>query len=348
MKKFFTIFLLSILSLGISNAQTLLFNENFDYTAGALLNANGYSVNSGTTNLVTVTSPGLTFNSYPSVSGNAVTLTTSGEDVYKSFTSATPASVYLAFLMKVQSAQTGDYFIALSPAAVQYNYFARVHIKASGTGYAIGISKSNEVTGGASYGTTVLAFNTTYLFVVKHTFVSGDLNDSERIFVFSSTIPTTEPTTSEVGPYVETTKTDPTDVGYITLRQGGATYAPALILDGIRISDNWGLAVTGTATGVEEKPTAIIPTDFQLAQNYPNPFNPSTVISYQLPAAGHVSLKVYDVLGNEVATLVNEFQQAGNYNSTFNTNSAKLSSGVYFYKLQSGSFVQTKKMILMK
>jgi YVTN family beta-propeller protein len=89
-----------------------------------------------------------------------------------------------------------------------------------------------------------------------------------------------------------------------------------------------------------------LPKQFALAQNYPNPFNPTTVINYQLPVAGNASLKVYDVLGKEVMTLVNGRQEAGDYNVSLNA--ASLSSGVYFYRLQSGNFVQTKKMMLVK
>jgi hypothetical protein len=86
--------------------------------------------------------------------------------------------------------------------------------------------------------------------------------------------------------------------------------------------------------------------DFYLEQNYPNPFNPSTVISYQLPVSSDVTLKVYDVLGNEVAILIDEYKPAGNYEVEFDA--VGLTSGIYFYKLQVGSFVETKKMILMK
>jgi len=108
----------------------------------------------------------------------------------------------------------------------------------------------------------------------------------------------------------------------------------------------------------EEKPIA---TEFRLAQNYPNPFNPSTVIGYQLPVSGNVTLKVYDVLGNEVATLVDEYKPAGEYEVTFDVGTSRdlsLSSGIYFYQLlvpalqskdgKAGSFVETKKMILLK
>lgn len=88
------------------------------------------------------------------------------------------------------------------------------------------------------------------------------------------------------------------------------------------------------------------PFKFDLGQNYPNPFNPSTNINYQLPANGFVTLKVYDIIGNEVAVLVNEEKPAGNYNVIFNA--VSLPSGIYFYKLQSGNYNQIKKMILLK
>ena len=86
--------------------------------------------------------------------------------------------------------------------------------------------------------------------------------------------------------------------------------------------------------------------NFSLEQNYPNPFNPSTTIKYSIPSSGFVSLKVYDVLGNEVATLINEEKSAGSYEVEFSA--AGLSSGIYFYKLQSGNLVETKKMILLR
>ena len=85
---------------------------------------------------------------------------------------------------------------------------------------------------------------------------------------------------------------------------------------------------------------------YSLSNNYPNPFNPSTKITYTLPERGNVSLKVYDLLGGEVAQLVNGEIEAGSYEIIFNA--ANLPSGVYFYRLQAGSFVQTKKMIIIR
>jgi len=89
-----------------------------------------------------------------------------------------------------------------------------------------------------------------------------------------------------------------------------------------------------------------IPEIFSLFQNYPNPFNPTTTIKYQIPEISIVTLKVYDVLGSEVATLVNEKRLAGTYEVEFDGNG--LLSGIYFYHLRAGSFVETKKMILIK
>jgi len=83
-----------------------------------------------------------------------------------------------------------------------------------------------------------------------------------------------------------------------------------------------------------------------LTQNYPNPFNPSTKIKYQIPELSFVTIKVYDVLGKEVTTLINEEKPAGSYEVEFDA--SRLPSGVYFYRLQAGSFIETKKMILLR
>jgi hypothetical protein len=100
-----------------------------------------------------------------------------------------------------------------------------------------------------------------------------------------------------------------------------------------------------TVTGIKETGENI-PAGFNLEQNYPNPFNPSTRISYQLPNASRVSLKVYDMLGREVSTLVNNEQNAGYHEVMFD--GSKLSSGVYFFRMQAGNYYSTKKMVLMK
>jgi len=107
--------------------------------------------------------------------------------------------------------------------------------------------------------------------------------------------------------------------------------------------DNLRLKYPGPVTGVEQTPH--LPALFRLEQNYPNPFNPSTAISYQLSATSLVKLRVFDVLGREVASLVNEFQKPGSY--VMRWDGSGYATGVYLYRLQTGDNVQTKKMILL-
>jgi hypothetical protein len=96
-------------------------------------------------------------------------------------------------------------------------------------------------------------------------------------------------------------------------------------------------------TGVEDQ---ISVNSFELSQNYPNPFNPSTRIQYQVLSSAQVLLQVYDALGNQVATLVNEIKEAGNHSVNFDASG--ISSGIYLYRLQSGNFVETRKMIFLR
>jgi len=98
--------------------------------------------------------------------------------------------------------------------------------------------------------------------------------------------------------------------------------------------------------GIEENLSSLVPDAYLLSQNYPNPFNPVTKIKYQLPELSFVTLKVYDVLGSEIMTLVNEEIPVGSYTVEFDA--VNLSSGIYFYRIQAGGFLQTKKMVLMK
>ena len=107
--------------------------------------------------------------------------------------------------------------------------------------------------------------------------------------------------------------------------------------------DDYKLVRIDTTVGIKD---FSVPTEYILYQNFPNPYNPTTTIKYQIPELSFVTLKVYDVLGNEIATLINEEKPIGSYEVEFDGRG--LSSGIYFYKLQAGSFVETKKMILLK
>ncbi len=327
--------------------QTLLI-ENFNYPAGDSIGAHGWVAFSGGVNNILVKSPGLVYTNYPlSGIGNCCRLSNNGIDNYKnSSTIITSGSVYVSFMVKIDSVQpTGDYFLALLPSNSTTNYFARVFAKDTLGAVYFGVSKSSiSSTNLPAWGTTGFSLGTTYLVIVKYTFNSGSTTDDEvRLYVFTSpNLPSTEPATPYAGP-VTTTQTDPQDFGRVALRQGSATIAPSLDLDGIRTTLTWG----DILVNLKNQPAYV--SGFELMQNYPNPFNNETIIKFTLPSLnyyGNVSLKVYDLLGKEVLTLLNEPLEAGSYEYKFNA--SELSSGTYFYKLSAGDFSEIKKMVLIK
>jgi hypothetical protein len=121
-----------------------------------------------------------------------------------------------------------------------------------------------------------------------------------------------------------------------------ARFAVDISSVGIRLwRDTMRVAITGIQQDEET-----LPTQFSLSQNYPNPFNPSTTVTYELPRASHVTLKVYDALGREVATLVHGLEEPG-YKSV-EWNASGMSSGVYLYRLTAGHFVQTRKLLVLR
>ena len=119
---------------------------------------------------------------------------------------------------------------------------------------------------------------------------------------------------------------------------GLSQYGNNLFLDNI--------CVVGNSTGIVNTLNGILPQSFNLSQNYPNPFNPTTKINFSVPENGLVTLKIYDILGKEVMTLLNETVSAGNYDITFN--GSNLASGAYFYRVESGEFSAIKRMVLIK
>lgn len=231
----------------VSTAPVLV--ENFNYTLNDTLSQ---IVGSGWTPIATVSNvnkmpvvSGLSYlGSSASGIGNAAFINTTGQDAGKAFTGTNirTGNVYASFLMNVSSAQaTGDYFFALLDSALNgTNYRARTFIKSSGTGYRIGISKSGAV-GVAGFNTTDLAFGTTYQVVIKYSIISGTANDSVKLFidpVLGAPEPT--PTASAVTTENDITTSSTVGLGAVALRQGTASNAPTLKIDGIIVGQTWG------------------------------------------------------------------------------------------------------------
>lgn len=133
------------------------------------------------------------------------------------------------------------------------------------------------------------------------------------------------------------TSSDLTDIYFVNDKFGWIVGGNSTILK----------TTTGGISSVKENESKV-PTELMLQQNYPNPFNPTTTISYTIPQSSHVTLIVYDLLGREIATLVDEYKFAGAYNSEFSIQNSRFSSGVYFYSLKTSTTMLTKKMIFLK
>jgi hypothetical protein len=169
-------------------------------------------------------------------------------------------------------------------------------------------------------------------------FIGTVLNDSAAITINSGFAPFTGQYRPSVPAVLSSFNDQPTDGGWIlTITDTAGNNTGQL--------SAWCLVISYLCPvgGIQ---TVEIPNYFALKQNYPNPFNPATTIEYALPGAGNVILVVYDILGREAATLVNEFKQAGIYKVEFDA--SNLSSGVYFYRLLSSTFTETKRMALIK
>jgi len=411
-----------------SQSKSQIYSEDFIYPIGTPITTTGnwFAASAGGTNPIAV-SPGLTFPSYiGSGIGDGVRMTTTGEDDSSSIVSRpNSGTVYASFMVNISSTQaTGDYFFALSTSGNAFD--CRVYARSSGAGFQFGITKANEAL--VNYDTTVYTIGVTYLVVTKYQFNAGVADDQVSLFVFSSPPPVLEPLPN-VGP-ITAASTDAINLSRVILRQGSATAAPALVLDGIYLDNTWNNnllpvelssfvsvingnnvtlnwstsaetnnagfdierssvngswtkigAVSGNGTSSTSHSYSYtdrsvasgtynyrlkqvdfngnfeyynlgneviigVPVKFDLSQNYPNPFNPTTKINFDLPVNGNVSLKIFDLSGKEVMTLVNDTRTAGYYSVSFN--GANLSSGIYFYSIKAGDFVSTKKMTLIK
>jgi|GEM_PF-1458710 len=233
-------------------AASFPFYDDFDYTVGTLLTSNCWAAHSGVgTNSVTVAASSITYPGYLSSGiGNEVTLTTSGEDVNRTFTAQISGTVYFSFLVNVTSATTtGDYFFNVGQTPIGTNYKGRVFVKADASNkLAFGIAQS---TNNANYTEFNYDLNTTCLVVLKYIIVDGGTNDVASIFI-NPALNADEPSSGWIT-NTDAAGTDLTEVGSVALRQGSASNAPVLKLDGIRVSTTWtdivGQLPTFTGTG---------------------------------------------------------------------------------------------------
>ena len=223
--------------------------EDFNYVSGTLLTANGWTAHSGAgTNAIQVTSPGLTYSGYPgSGVGNAISMTTSGEDDNRSLPSAiSSGSVYAAFLVNVSASQaTGDYFFHFHINAS--TFYGKVFIRKDATAdtFSFGVSRNANAGTGAVYTPATYANGTTYLVVVKYTFVAGGTtNDTVDLFV-NPTLGSGEPAPTLSAS--DFTATDPASIPAVGVRQGTASNAPTQRVDGIRVGTTWA-SVTAAPT----------------------------------------------------------------------------------------------------
>ena len=337
MKTFSVLFLL-VICLTTNIFSQLLLRENFDYNDMCLLTDHGWVAHSRAgTNPVTVVSPGLTFPGHPgSGIGNAAGIDSTGEGVHKLFTPVTSGAVYTSFMVQVSSAATAGYFLHYSTNGHTTNYRGRVWANASVLTLAFGLSFGS---GGEVFTPFDYLLDETYLLIVKYEIVVAN-DDSVSIYIFDASAPPpiSEPGTPTLGPFSAGSSSE-ISPGSINLRQFLATQG--IIVDGILVSTLWSDVVTDVINA-----EIINPVEFKLSQNYPNPFNPVTRISYSLPQPGSVTLKVYDVLGSEVATLLNDEKPSGSYDVEFDA--IGLPSGIYFYQLKTSNYIVTNKMILLK
>ena len=238
MKKLFLA--LVILLMSSANSFPQLTDENFDYPAGDSLQQHGW-VTIGTVfnNRMTVVSPGLSFPVYVNSGiGNAVTIDTNGQDVYKDFSSPkVSGNIFASFLVNVKTAKSsGDYFVSLLSSTSTTSLAARVYAKDSLGNIAFGLAKTTET---VQYSPFVYSKDSTYLMILKYSINAGSANDSVSLFVYNSSqnVPSSEPLPS-IGPKGGS-GADLTDAGRFALRQGTSSSSPRVTVDGIFVTTSW-------------------------------------------------------------------------------------------------------------
>lgn len=227
-----------------------------------------------------------------------------------------------------------SYFLALRGGTFD-NARIAAKVNTAGTGYTLGVRVTGQSGFPFVYGTQEFTYGEQTYFRAVVRMVAGTQNDV--IELYAGTSPTNM-TLQSTSMYTTGSGTDPGDYNAIVISQFGSA---TVNQSGVAIS-NLKVSISNPVS-VED---GEVVKAFNLEQNYPNPFNPSTVVGFQLSVAGQATLKVYDLLGREVAVLVNGVLPAGSHSATFDA--TNLTSGVYIYKLEAGGRSMTKRMTLIK
>ncbi len=324
-----------------ASASTLL-TEDFPFSG--LLTTNGWTAHSGITNTLSTTA-GLTFSGYSNNTGNAAAVSNlGGEDVNKAIDAQSDngTSIFASLLVKVtdsSSSKSGDFLFHLgsrsSPTSFSL-FSSRLFIRIVSGSVNFGISNTTT----ATYSAVPYAKNTVYFVMMKYTINTAG-NDEAKLWVFSGTAPSSE---ANAGTPLATSLTTlgQDAINAIGIRQGSSTTSVAAVLDGIRVGTLW----SALPTGNQEMSGPEIPSSVELMQNFPNPFNPTTSIRFALPSAQHAAIRIFDLLGREIATVAEGSFSAGVHNVSWN--GSGLSSGTYFYVLETENHREFKRMVLLK
>ncbi|MBS1517961.1 MAG: T9SS type A sorting domain-containing protein [Bacteroidetes bacterium] len=349
--KFIALSVLIIISVQSLYSQNL-FKDDFNYTVLDSLEGTGGWNRSGvnTPSNVQVKSPGL---SYPGYAGSGIGNTAylsnigEGDNVSHNFSPQNSGNVYMSYMIRVDSmtaTATTGYNICFNQSTGSTFFNTALYTKRlSATTFNFGIRKSIII----NYSSTVYNTNTTYLVVVKYSFVNGNNNDSAKMYVFTSGVPATEPAVPSA--FIVDTL-DMVNIGQVILTnnyaQSGSLKSSSVKIDGIRVGRTWASSLLSGINQISN----VIPEEFSLSQNYPNPFNPSTKIGFKIPESGNVKLQIFDITGRTISLIADDRFSPGEYSVDFS--GENLSSGTYFYKMdynsKSHSGSKLMKMTLLK
>ena len=341
----------------------VLFSDNFDYDAGQLTSVSGGNwVNfSGTGYYIQCVDGNL---AYPSYSASNIgrmiqivrhPLNSSAEDVHCQFASqSSGTTVYASLLFRVthdsmspDTSTNGQHWAMFMPNNSITMQFGRISTKMAVTPgkYYIGLRATHD--NSTIWYTTMLDVNTTYLIVLAYESISGNTNDIAKLWI-NPTLTGSEPTPDLMQTSALTT--DPTNIARLAIRQGSATNSnsvtPSADIDGIIVGTSW-----NDITGVAVSPIGQTNVTFALAPINPNPISRFAQIKYSLKESGKVNLGVFNILGQQVASLVDGHQTAGNHTAIWRLRDDKGSlvpNGIYFVKLSSKGQSMTRRALVVK